>query len=101
KRIEGAGHVYGWEVLFGYFAVRVLADAIARAGSTDPAKVIPAFAASTFQDDWLPYGPTKFVQGQNQGARGLGLQIQDADIKVIWPGQFADAKPVFPRPKAT
>ena len=101
KRIEGAGHVFGWEVLFGYFAVRVLADAIARAGSTDPAKVIPAFAASTWHDDWMPYGPTKFVNGQNQGARGLGLQIQDSDIKVIWPGQFADAKPVFPRPKAS
>lgn len=101
KRIEAAGHVFGWEVLFGYFAVRVMADAIDRAGSTDPAKVIPAFAASTWHDDWLPYGPTKFVNGQNQGARGLGLQIQDADIKVIWPGEFADAKPVFPRPKAT
>lgn len=101
KRIEGAGHVYGWEVLFGYFAVRVLADAIERAGSTDPKQVIPAFAASTYHDDWLPYGPTRFVNGQNQGARGLGLQIQDADIKVIWPAQFADAKPVFPRPKAS
>jgi branched-chain amino acid transport system substrate-binding protein len=101
KRIEGAGHVFGWEVLFGYFAVRVLADAIERAGSPDPTKVIPAFAASTWHDDWLPYGPTQFVQGQNQGARGLGLQIQDADIKVIWPGEFADAKPVFPRPKAS
>ncbi len=101
KRIEGAGHVFGWEVLFGYFAVRVLADAIERAGSTDPAKVNAAFAASTFHDDWLPYGPTKFVGGQNQGARGLGLQIQDADIKTIWPAEFADAKAVFPRPKAS
>ena len=101
KRIEGAGHVFGWEVLFGYFAVRVLADAIERAGSTDPAKVNAAFAASTFHDDWLPYGPTKFVGGQNQGARGLGLQIQDADIKTIWPSEFADAKAVYPRPKAS
>jgi branched-chain amino acid transport system substrate-binding protein len=101
KRIQDAGHVFGWEVLFGYFAVRVMADAIERAGSTDPARVIPAFAASTWHDDWMPYGPTQFVQGQNQGARGLGLQIQDADIKVIWPAEFADAKPVFPRPKAS
>ncbi len=100
KRVEAAGHVFGWEVLFGYFAVRVLADAIERAGSADADRVIPAFAASTWHDDWLPYGPTRFVNGQNQGARGLGLQIQDADIKVIWPGDFADAKPVFPRPKA-
>jgi len=101
RRIEGAGHVFGWEVLFGYFAVRVLADAIERAASTDPSKVIPAFAASTYADDWLPYGPTKFVGGQNQGARGLGLQIQKGDIQVIWPGKYADAKPAFPRPKAS
>jgi branched-chain amino acid transport system substrate-binding protein len=60
-----------------------------------------AFAASTFSDDWLPYGPTQFVQGQNQGARGLGLQIQDADIKAIWPAEYADAKPVYPRPRAS
>ena len=100
KRIEAAGHVYGWEVLFGYFAVRVMADAIDRAGSADAAKVIEAFAASTYTGAWLPYGPTKFVNGQNQGARGLGLQIQNADIKVIWPPEFADAKPIFPRPKA-
>lgn len=100
KRIEGAGHVFGWEVLFGYFAVQVMADAIARAASAEPDKVIAAFAASTYAGAWLPYGPTKFVGGQNQGARGLGLQIQDADIKVIWPAEFADAKPLFPRPKA-
>jgi branched-chain amino acid transport system substrate-binding protein len=100
KRIEGAGHVFGWEVLFGYFAVRVLADAIERAGSADAARVIPAFAASTYADTWLPYGPTTFVNGQNQGARGLGLQIQDGDIKAIWPAEFADGKALFPRPKA-
>lgn len=100
KRIEDSGKVYGWEVLFGYFAVRVMADAIERAGSADPAKVIAAFAASTYAGAWLPYGPTKFVNGQNQGARGLGLQIQNADIKVVWPAEFADAKPLFPRPKA-
>lgn len=101
KRIEGAGHVFGWEVLFGYFAVRVLADAIERAASTDHAKVVKAFAASTYSDDWLPYGPTKFVDGQNMGARGLGLQIQKGDIEVIWPGKYAEAKPVYPRPKAS
>lgn len=99
KRIEDSGKTFGWEVLFGYFAVRLLADAIERAGSAEPAAVNAALAASTYGDTWLPYGPTKFVNGQNQGARGLGLQIQDADIKVIYPAEFADAKAIFPRPK--
>jgi branched-chain amino acid transport system substrate-binding protein len=99
QRVEAAGHVYGWEVLFGYFAVRLLADGMEHAGTTDAAKLIPALAASTYSDTWLPYGPTKFINGQNQGARGLGLQIQNVDIKVVWPADYAEEKPLFPRPK--
>jgi branched-chain amino acid transport system substrate-binding protein len=100
KRIEAAGQTFSWEVLFGYFAVKLLADAIERAKSTDKEKVIEALASSTFADHFLPYGPTKFVDGQNQNAHAVGLQIHQGDIHVIWPEQFADAKPVFPRPKA-
>ncbi|MBV9538774.1 MAG: ABC transporter substrate-binding protein [Acidisphaera sp.] len=99
KRIEDAGHTYGWEVLFGYFAVRLLADAMERAASADAAKLLPALAASTYHDFWLPYGPTRFVGGQNQAARGLGLQIQSGDIVVIWPADYAEARAIFPRPK--
>ena len=62
--------------------------------------MIEALAASTFNDHFLPYGPTKFVDGQNQGCHANALQIQKGDIHVVWPEQFADAKPVFPRPKA-
>jgi branched-chain amino acid transport system substrate-binding protein len=44
----------------------------------------------------MPYGPTKFVNGQNQGAAPVNTQVQDGDIKVIFPTEFANAKPVFP-----
>ena len=100
KRIEDAGQLFSWEVLFGYFAVRLLADAMERAGSAEKAKLTEALAASTFSDHWLPYGPTKFVSGQNQGAHATAQQIQHGDIHVIAPEQFADAQAVFPRPKA-
>lgn len=99
KRIEDAGGVYSWEVPFGYFAVRLLADAMERAGSADKAKLIEALAASTFSDHFMPYGPTKFEGGQNTGAHATAQQIQGGDVKVIWPEQFADAQAVFPRPK--
>ena len=99
KRVVDAGHVFSWEVLFGYYAVRLLADAFQRAGTADKKQVLPALAASTYFPDMLPYGPTKFVNGQNQGCRAVGLQILDRDIKVVYPEQYADAKPVFPRPK--
>lgn len=100
QRITGAGLAVTYEVFFGYYAVALLADAFERAGSADKAKVIPALGASTFFPEMMPYGPTQFVNGQNQGAQAVGLQVQKADVKVVWPEQFADAKPVFPRPKA-
>jgi len=100
KRIEGTGQMFSWEILFGYFATRLLVDAMERAKSTDKEKVIEALASSTFSDHFLPYGPTKFTNGQNESAHANALQIQGGDIKVIWPERFADAKAVFPRPKA-
>ena len=100
KRIEGKGQIFSWEILFGYFATRLLVDAMERAKSTDKEKVIEALASSTFSDHFLPYGPTKFTNGQNESAHANALQIQGGDIKVIWPERFADAKAVFPRPKA-
>ena len=47
----------------------------------------------------MPYGPTKFGDnGQNAGAGPVNTQVQGSDIKVIFPADFADAKPVFPVP---
>jgi branched-chain amino acid transport system substrate-binding protein len=99
KRVEDAGQVFTWEYLFGYFAVKLLADAYERAGSADKEKTIAALNTSTFDDFWLPYGPTKFTDGQNSGAHAVALQIQKGDMKVIWPAAYADAEAVFPRPK--
>jgi branched-chain amino acid transport system substrate-binding protein len=48
----------------------------------------------------MPYGPTKFVDGQNQGAAPVSTQVLGKDIQVIFPVQFASAKPVFPIPPA-
>jgi branched-chain amino acid transport system substrate-binding protein len=46
----------------------------------------------------MPYGPTKFENGQNQAAQAVNTQVQNNDIKVIFPQEFADAQPVFPWP---
>ena len=100
KRIEDAGGVFSWEVLFGYFAVRLLADAMERAGSADKEKLTAALASSTFSDHFMPYGPTRFEGGQNQGAHASAQQIQKGDIAVVWPEGFADSPAVFPRAKA-
>ena len=61
--------------------------------------MIAALEASTWSDHFMPYGPTKFVNGQNQGGRAALLQASRTDIDVVWPNEFAGSKAVFPRPK--
>ena len=78
-----------------------MSDALERAGSADKEKLTAALASSTFKAELMPYGPTKFVNGQNEGGRAVLLQATRTDIEVVWPDQFAAAKPVFPRPKSS
>ncbi|WP_262330348.1 ABC transporter substrate-binding protein [Bosea sp. BH3] len=98
KQVEASGKFWTYNIPLNYSCVGLLADAIEKAGSTDKAKVTEALANSTYAGHIMPYGPTKFVNGQNQGGAPVNTQIQGADIKVIFPTDFADAKPVFPRP---
>ena len=98
KKVEDKGQFYTYEVYMNYSCVLLTADAIARAGSADRAKVTAALATSTFAGHVMPYGPTKFVNGQNQGAAPMNTQVLDNDIKVVLPAAFAQAKPVFPMP---
>jgi branched-chain amino acid transport system substrate-binding protein len=98
KKVEAKGEFFTYEVFLNYSCVLLLADAIERAASADRAKVQAALEASTFSGHVMPYGPTKFVNGQNQGAAPVNTQIQGNDIQVIFPAAFASAKPVFPTP---
>jgi branched-chain amino acid transport system substrate-binding protein len=100
KRVEDKGQFYTYEVYMNYSCILLLADAIERAASTDRAKITQALANSTFSGHVMPYGPTKFVDGQNQGAAPVNTQVLGKDIQVILPVQFASAKPVFPMPPA-
>ncbi|MCM8736953.1 ABC transporter substrate-binding protein [Azospirillum sp. A1-3] len=96
KAVEGQGKSFAYNVSLNYSNVLLLADAIERAGSADRKKIIEALNASTFAGHIMPYGPTKFVNGQNEGATPINTQIQGEDIKVIYPEAFAEAKANFP-----
>src|SRR4051794_38780432 len=98
KKVEAKGEFFTYEVYMNYSAVLLLADALERAASADRAKIIAALESSTFAGHVMPYGPTKFVNGQNQGAAPVNTQVLDKDIQVIFPAAFASAKPVFPMP---
>jgi branched-chain amino acid transport system substrate-binding protein len=99
KRAADRGALFTFEVYCGYNSVKCYADAVQRAGTADKEKVIAALEASTWSDHFMPYAPTKFVNGQNQGGRAVLLQASRTDIEVVWPNEFAAAKPVFPKPK--
>ena len=99
KRVEAKDNLFTFEVYCTYNSVKLFADALETAKSADKEKVIAALEVSTWADHFMPYGPTKFVNGQNQGGRAALLQASRTDIDVVWPNEFAAVKPVFPRPK--
>ena len=99
KRVEATGALFTFEVYLTYSNVMLLADALEHAGSADKSKLTAALAASTFKAELMPYGPTKFVNGQNQGGRPATMQSLKGEIEVIAPEEFASAKAVFPKPK--
>jgi branched-chain amino acid transport system substrate-binding protein len=96
KRIEAKGLFFSYEVFMTYTAVRLLADAIDRAKSADREAITAALASSTFADHFMPYGATKFENGQNTGAQPLMTQVIKGDIRVIIPRDYREADPLFP-----
>ncbi|MBC7603210.1 MAG: ABC transporter substrate-binding protein [Ramlibacter sp.] len=96
KRVEAKGLFYTYEIFNTYTTMMMLADAINRAKSADRAAIIDALEKSTFSDHFMPYGPTKFVNGQNMGAQPLMTQVLKNDIKVIVPRDYREIDPVFP-----
>ncbi len=96
--VEAMGRFWLYNVALNYSAVQLMADAIGRAGRADRNAVIEALAATgpDFTSHIMPYGPTRFVNGQNQTAAPVNTQVQGGDIKVIFPNDFADARPIFP-----
>src|SRR5271170_4864318 len=98
KKVEDKSQFFTYELYMNYSCVLLVADALEHAASNDRAKITAALENSMFASPIMPYGPTKFVNGQNQGAAPVNTQVLDNDIKAILPPQFADAKAVFPMP---
>jgi branched-chain amino acid transport system substrate-binding protein len=96
KRVEAQGQFFSYEVFMAYTAMRLLAESIEHAKSSDRAAIIDALGKSTFSDHIMPYGPTQFVNGQNLGAQPLMTQVSKGDIKVVIPRDYREAEPIFP-----
>lgn len=95
-RVEEKGAYFSYEVFMTYVAMTLLADAIERAQSVERAAINEALTHSTFSDHLMPYGPTRFVNGQNTGAQPLLTQVLDGDIQVILPEEYRQTAAQFP-----
>ena len=79
----------------------VLADAINRAGSTDPEKIREALVATDMPADQLivPWKGIKFgADGQNQLVRGILMQVQNGQYCTVYPFELASCELVYPMP---
>ncbi|PKN33436.1 MAG: amino acid ABC transporter substrate-binding protein [Deltaproteobacteria bacterium HGW-Deltaproteobacteria-19] len=80
-------------------AVIVLAQAIEKAGSLDPEKVVKVLHESTFDSPLSLGGKVQFAKGgQNIKAFSIVTQLQNGEYKRLYPAELADskAKVVFP-----
>jgi len=77
----------------------VLADAINRAGSTDPAKIQKALRETNLKPEQLMIGyrGVKFDEtGQNTLSATYLIQLHGKDYKSVWPEDRATAKLAWP-----
>jgi len=80
-------------------AMLTLADALNRAGSTDPEKLQAALKATDLKPDqiMMGYRGVKFDEtGQNILASTYLIQLKDKEYKVVWPDANATEKLVWP-----
>ena len=94
---------------FGYFMVHealehavamdVLAQAMGKAGSKDPAAIRKALAETTFTQGWasaMTGGSVKFdAKGLNTMAQPVMVQWRKGELVTVWPDALARAKPVW------
>lgn len=81
----------------------VLADAINRAGSTDPEAIRQALLATDLSGEQLimPWDGIRFdaATGQNTLARGIIVQMRDGVYHTVWPWDMASEELVWPMPE--
>lgn len=86
-----------------FTALLVLADAINRAGSTDPAAIKMALEETYIPGDQLimPWRGVKFDPATHQNVLGSGIivQIQDGQYVTVWPWDLASKQIIWPTPR--
>jgi branched-chain amino acid transport system substrate-binding protein len=85
-----------------FTGLMVLADAINRAGSTDPEAIRKALVATDMPGKSLimPWKGVKFdAAGQNTLGQGILVQIEGGKYNTVWPFNMASQDVIWPMPK--
>jgi len=86
-----------------FTGILTLADAINRAGSTEPEAIRKALQETNLPGDQLimPWGGVKFdpKTGQNTLGRGIIVQVQAGAYYTVWPFDLASKEILWPMPK--
>lgn len=86
-----------------FTALMVLAEAINRAGTTEPEAVRKALLATDLKPSQLimPWKGVKFdpATGQNELGTPLMTQVRDGAFRVVWPFDLAALDVLYPLPK--
>ena len=98
RQTEAAGKSYAYNVPINYAAVTLVAEALDKAASADRARLMGVLGTGSFGSSVMPYGQSRFTDGQNVSALPLNTQVQNGDVKVIYPLEYAEVKPIFPVP---
>lgn len=80
--------------VWGYESIYVIADALERAGSSEPKALRDALKETNIEEHVLAQsGPITFDEkGENVNAAGVLVQIQDGKHVVVYPKEFAEAE---------
>jgi branched-chain amino acid transport system substrate-binding protein len=85
------------DAVLAYDSVRVIADALERAGDSAPAKVRDAIAKVSLDSLIAQKGPITFSNtGENMNATPILMQVQSGNVKQVFPADKAESKPIFP-----
>lgn len=85
-----------------FTGVFVLADAINRAASLEPAKIQAALQKTDLKGEQLimPWDGVSFdARGQNTKGRGIMVQIQKGEYVTVWPLELASKELIWPLPE--
>lgn len=78
-----------------FASAMVIADAINRAGSTDPDEITKVLKEATFEAPYFIAGKIKFNEkGQNEYSASVMTQVIDGQYEAVWPEDARTAEPV-------